>query len=152
MQSGGQTAHRRARCRLHHAAMSVLRAAFRYFAVVFAVGFVLGAIRVTLIVPRLGERGAELLELPFMVAVIVLVARGVARRTAAFSAARQLVVGGIALLLMLAAEIGLGMVSTGRSPTEVVLSHDPVSGAFYYAALLAFALLPWWWSRRLTAR
>ena len=40
-----------------------------YAAMVFLVGFGLGTIRVTLIVPHLGETGAVLLETPIMLAV-----------------------------------------------------------------------------------
>ncbi len=42
-----------------------------YFVAVFAVGFGLGVLRVTLVVPALGERLAELAEMPFMIAASV---------------------------------------------------------------------------------
>lgn len=37
-----------------------IKAGLAYFALVFGTGFVLGAVRVTLLVPRFGERIAEL--------------------------------------------------------------------------------------------
>ena len=46
------------------------KAGTAYFALVFGAGFVMGAIRVPLLVPRLGERVAELIEMPFMCIVI----------------------------------------------------------------------------------
>jgi hypothetical protein len=62
--------------------MRVLRSGVTYFAVVFAAGFALGAIRVPLLVPRLGMRAAELIEMPFMFVVILLSARFVTKRFA----------------------------------------------------------------------
>ncbi len=132
-----------------HVAMRVLQAGAIYFALVFAAGFVLGAVRVTFVVPRLGERTAELLELPFMMLLVVLVSRWRQRRTPELGPSQQLGVGGVALLLLLAAECALGAVLQGRSPVEVLLTHDPVSGPVYYASLVLFALLPSWWARRL---
>ena len=44
----------------------VLAAATVYFLALFALGFVLGTIRVLFVVPRLGVLGATLLEVPFM--------------------------------------------------------------------------------------
>ncbi len=46
--------------------MQILRAAVFYFLLVFGAGFLLGIGRVLLIVPLLGERTAELLEMPLM--------------------------------------------------------------------------------------
>lgn len=126
--------------------MPILRAAATYFALVFGAGFGLGCVRVPLLVPRLGERTAELLELPVMLAICFAIARARQRRTAAFSARRQLAVGLLAMLFLLAAECGLGALLQARSPREVLLAHDPVSGPLYYASLLVFALLPWWFA------
>jgi hypothetical protein len=42
--------------------MKILKAAVAYFAIVFGAGFVLGPIRILLVVPLVGERVAELLE------------------------------------------------------------------------------------------
>jgi len=57
------------------AMFEVLRVCVVYFAVVFAAGFAFGAIRVTWLVPRLGEGAAELLETPLMIMESFLTAR-----------------------------------------------------------------------------
>lgn len=46
-----------------------LLAATLYFLLVFAAGFMLGAVRVMLVVPRLGGFAATLIEIPLMLAV-----------------------------------------------------------------------------------
>jgi hypothetical protein len=82
--------------------MSILRAACTYFGLVFGTGFVLGALRVTLLLPRLGERTAELLEMPLMTVAMVLAARSVVRRQLRGAGPGSLVTtGGIALALLL---------------------------------------------------
>lgn len=122
----------------------VASAAALYFGLVFGVGFVLGAVRVPFIVPRVGERLAELAEMPVMWAVIYFAARTVARR---FSLPRQPVVrvqvGTLALLLMVCAELLLAVVLAGRSVAEYIASRDPVSGSVYLATLVLFATMPW---------
>lgn len=98
--------------------MRVLIRGSLYFALVFAVGFALGAVRVLWLVPRLGERAAELLEAPFMLAASFFFARWVVRRL------------------------------PGESRGEHLASRDPVSGTVYAALLLAFALMPWLVAKR----
>ena len=127
--------------------MPILRAAAIYFALVFAIGFLLGAVRVTFRVPRLGERTAELLEMPIMVLATTLVARRRQQKTAELTPRQQLAVGGLAFAFLLTAECSLGFALSGRTPLESLLAHDPVSGPVYYLALVWFALAPWFWSR-----
>ena len=123
--------------------MRILKAGLIYFALVFGAGFVLGPIRLLWLVPRVGERVAELLELPVMLVVIVLAARWVAGRLRLSPAVPgRLAMGGLALALMLAAEFGLVLGLRGLTPAEYFASRDPVSGAAYYASLLVFALMP----------
>jgi hypothetical protein len=122
----------------------VLPVAFAYYAIVFGVGFVLGSIRVPLLVPRLGVRTAELLEMPLMAVAIVLAARWVVRRFALPPAAGlRLAVGGIALILLVTTELVLASVLSGQTVLAYLSSRDPVSGSVYAAMLLALALMPW---------
>jgi hypothetical protein len=123
--------------------MRTLRATLTYFFLVFGSGFVLGSIRVPLLVPRLGERTAELLEMPLMALTMVLTARFVVRRQLTpAGVAPRLTVGTLALGLMLAAEIAVGVLLEQRSPAEILSSRDPISGTVYLALLLLYALLP----------
>lgn len=129
--------------------MRIFAAAAAYFALVFGVGFLLGPVRILLLVPRVGERAAELMELPVMLAVSVVAARFVVRRfRLARPAAVRLPVGGIALLLLLSAEFTLVVWLRGLSLGEYFATRDPVSGTAYYATLALFALLPWLLGRR----
>ena len=123
--------------------MRVLTAGFSYFALVFGAGFLLGAIRVPLLVPRFGERIAELLEMPVMFIVILLSARFIVTRFALPpTAPARLGTGVLALSLLVAAELLLAALLQGRSPAEYVATRDPVSGSVYVAMLVLFATMP----------
>lgn len=130
--------------------MQALKAAIVYFLLVFGAGFALGVLRVRFIVPRLGERWAELAEMPFMVVAIVLAARWLTRRSPDGRESWP-AVGAIAAGLVLMADIGVGVGLRGLSPAEALAQKDPVSGTAYYLALALFALMPWLVARRQAA-
>jgi hypothetical protein len=120
-----------------------------YFALVFGAGFLLGSIRVPFLVPRLGERTAELLEAPVMLAVIFFASRFVVRRFALSSSARRSIVVGLwALALLLVAELLLAVALQGRSVADYVSSRDPIAGGVYVVSLVLFGLMPWLHARR----
>lgn len=79
----------------------ILKSGFAYFALVFGAGFVLGAIRVPFLVPRLGVRTAELIEMPFMLVAVVLSARFVVRRFALQGSRQAPMAAGLLALAML---------------------------------------------------
>jgi hypothetical protein len=129
--------------------MQTLKPGIVYFLLVFGTGFVLGTVRVLLIVPYVGHRTAELLEMPLMLIATVLAARWITRRFPdAHDHAARLAIGGIALGLMLAGELAVGIGLRGMTPAEVILNRDPVSGTAYYVSLILFAAMPWIVSRR----
>jgi hypothetical protein len=132
------------RCASHTCnSMRTINAGFFYFALVFGGGFLLGAVRVPLLVPRLGERVAELMEMPVMLVVIILSARFIIKRFAMPATATVCLGTGLfALILLLTAELLLAAVLRGRSPAEYIASRDPVSGGVYLAMLVLFALMP----------
>jgi len=121
-----------------------LKAGIAYFALVFGTGFALGTVRTLWIVPRIGVRTAELLESPLMLVAIVFAAGWTSRLIGnSGGSASRLVVGVLALSMLLAAEVSMGMTLQGLSFVEVFIKHDPVSGTVYYVLLGIFALMPW---------
>ncbi len=123
--------------------MGLLKAAGLYFALVFGAGFILGIPRTLWLVPRLGTRTSELLELPIMLAVTVLAARRIVRRDdLPSSLSSRVAVGAIALGLLLTAEFTLVLWLRGLSVSEYLATRDPVSGTAYYLVLVLFAIMP----------
>jgi hypothetical protein len=115
----------------------VVRAGLLYFALTFGAGFVLGPLRILFLVPRVGERTAELLELPVMIGITWLAARWVTGRLAVPPrTAPRLAVGAIAGALLLVAEFTLVLRLRGLTLEEYFATRDPVAGAAYYAAVL----------------
>ena len=114
-----------------------------YFALVLGTGFVLGVFRVSFLVPSIGERWAELAEMPIMTVVIFLAAGYILRRFPEMrSPARSLVAGFLALALSVTAELGLATVLQNQTLTEFIGSRDKISGSVYVALLLVFAVMP----------
>jgi hypothetical protein len=114
-----------------------------YFALVFGAGFVLGTIRVLWLVPALGTRTAELLEMPVMLTVIILSARWVVRHfSMPYTASSRLGMGGIALALLLLLDFTVVLWIRGRSISQYVESFDPVAGTAYLVMLGVFAVMP----------
>ncbi len=123
--------------------MQLLQTATLYFLLVFGAGFVLGIGRVLVAVPLLGERTAELLEMPLMLIVTVVAAGWIVRhKMDDHRLSATLSVGFIALGILLIAELAVGTWLRGMSAAEVFLNRDPVSGAAYYASLVLFAVMP----------
>ena len=122
----------------------ILGSAVVYFGIVFGVGFLLGSVRVPLMVPRIGERSAELAEMPLMFIAIFLAAGYIVRKHAAYVSPKGwAVVGVISLGLLVCAELLLAAVLAGRGVAEYIASRDPVSGTVYLGMLVVFAAMPW---------
>jgi len=120
-----------------------VRAGLLYFAVVFGTGFLLGPVRILWLVPRVGVRAAELVELPVMVGVSWLAARGLTRRLAVPpTAVARLGMGALAAALLLAAEFSLVLQLRGIPLDEYFAKRDPVAGTAYYLAVILFAIMP----------
>lgn len=120
-----------------------VKAGVAYFALVFGAGFVFGMVRIPFLVPRLGVRTAELLEMPLMGLVIVMAARFIVRRFALpVSAGVRWGTGLVALAVAVGAELMLAMAVQGQSIAELVASRDAVSGPAFLLMLVLFAAMP----------
>lgn len=122
-----------------------------YFALVFGVGFILGIVRVLLLEPRLGERWAELAEMPVMLIAIVLSARFVVRRFPASRRTSYLFSGTIAVLVLIVAEFSVVLGIRGLTITQYFAERDPIAGGVYLGMLMIFAVMPWFLGGHRTA-
>lgn len=122
---------------------TALKAGLCYFALTFGAGFLLGPLRIFLMVPRVGARAAELAELPVMIIVTWLAARWTIRRfRVPLSTGSRLVMGAVAFALLLAAEFALVLPLRGLTLEQYFATRDPVSSVAYYASLVLLALMP----------
>ena len=123
--------------------MRILKAGTFYFVLVFGTGFLLGMIRVPFLVPRLGVRAAELIEMPLMLVAIIWAAGYIIRLFALPSIRTvRLSVGLLALALAVIAELSFALLLQGQSAVQYVASRDAVSGTAYLITLALFALMP----------
>jgi hypothetical protein len=113
-----------------------------YAIIVFLIGFILGTIRVLLLAPRLGETTAVILEGPMILAASWFVCRWCVDRldVAATVPARSLM-GLVALLVLMSAEVGLGAV-LGRSLVDQLAAYGSPAGAIGLAAQVIFGAFP----------
>src|SRR6266540_3135155 len=119
------------------------RAGALYALTLFLIGFMLGTMRVLLIVPRLGETAAVLLETPLILAASWFVCRwyverlDVPRRVGARS-----LMGVVAFVVLMAAEFALGGLVFGRSAIEQLAGYGSAASAIGLAAQAVFASFP----------
>lgn len=118
----------------------------QYFAVVFAFGFAFGIVRTLWVTPNVGERTAELLETPLMLTVIIFASRWTAGRL--HGVKERLQAGGIALALLLGAEIWFVLRMRDLTLEEYIAQRDPLAGSVYLLMLALFAVAPALWGLR----
>jgi hypothetical protein len=124
---------------------SPLIAGVQWVAGLFALGFVLGTVRVLLTAPLLGEWPATLLELPVMLwAGWQLCARTIRRHQLSPAPAARLVMGLVFLVLLLAAEQALGLWGFGRTlaqQAEAMRAPPALAGLATQLFTAAFPML-----------
>jgi hypothetical protein len=127
------------------ALVRVLRAAKAgalYAIIVFLIGFILGTIRVLLLAPRLGETTAVIIEAPVILAASWFVCRWcVDRLGVSRTGPVRSLMGFVAFLVLISAEVGLGSV-LGRSLVDQLVTYGSPSGAIGLAAQVIFAMFP----------
>lgn len=124
------------------AAKRVAGFAIRYWAAVFALGFVLGTVRTLWLAPATGELAAVAIELPVMLGASWLVAGRLLRRHLLARLAEAAAAGLVAFALLLTCELALAMALAGETPRQwlAALGHAP--GALGLAGQVLFALMP----------
>jgi hypothetical protein len=122
--------------------MHTLRAGTLYFALAFAVGWVLGPIRELLVIPPFGRMAGYLFEVPLMLIVMVLAARWVVRRFVVLEFSPRMAVGLVALGLLLIAEVSATRWLRGLSLSEYLASFRSLPGTISLVLFLLFAAMP----------
>lgn len=113
-----------------------------YGATVFAAAFALGALRVMLVVPRLGELAAVTLEVPVVLGLSWLVAGRVLRRWPLPRPGQRLAMGGLAFALLMLGETILGVTLFGRTPAGILAAMATLPGLVGLAGQIGFGLIP----------
>ena len=120
-----------------------VKAGAAYFAVVFAAGFVLGTVRVLLLIPRLGALTSVLLELPLMLAISWMACGWALRRfQVPPRIPPRLTMGAIAFALLMLAEVVLSLAAFGSSMSDYLQDLTTAHGLVGLAGQLLFALMP----------
>jgi hypothetical protein len=117
-----------------------------YFALVFALGFLLGTVR-TLFVQDAASASrltGVLIELPVMLVASWFLCRQAVRRFhVAPAPGPRATMGGVAFALLLLAELGVGALLFGRTPVQHLALYRDASYAVGLGAQVAFAIMPW---------
>lgn len=90
-----------------------------YFGIVFSIAFLFGTIRVILIVPRVGELIAVVMEMP---AVLMVSWKSACWTVGKYDIAQRFTdratMGGVAFVTLICAELSLSVVAFGKTPSE----------------------------------
>lgn len=114
-----------------------------YFAVVFAAGFVLGTLRVLVLVPNLGEFASVVLELPVILLVSWVACRWIIHATHLKPAiGARLIMGGTAFGLLMIAETGVATVGFGRTIGEHFAHYATLPAQVGLVGQVVFASFP----------
>jgi hypothetical protein len=122
---------------------TAVRAGVAYFAIIFAIGFALGMLRVLFVVPRFGETNAVLLELPVMLSLSWISCVWLVRHfTVPPGVAQRLTMGGVAFAMLMLGEVGVSIVGFGRTLVGHLAAYQETAAQLGLAAQIAFALFP----------
>ncbi|MDC8755413.1 hypothetical protein OIK40_12255 [Erythrobacter sp. sf7] len=128
--------------------MRIAGAAVAYWAMVFALGFVLGTIRVLWLAPLVGLIPATALELPVMLAASWIVAGWLMQRFGISGGGGALAMGLIAFALLLALECVLAGVLSGQTPAQWLAGLREPHALLGLGGQVVFAAIPWLRTRR----
>jgi hypothetical protein len=118
----------------------MVRAALAYFLPVFAVAFVLGVLRLYVVIPVTGPLIAVALEVPVILGLSWLVAGRVLQRSP-MARTRRGLMGAFAFGLLMLAELALAT-AFGETPRQFLAAMATPHGALGLLGQLGFALIP----------
>jgi hypothetical protein len=121
----------------------IASAAIVYWAMVFALGFVLGTIRVTWIIPLVGLMPATVLELPLILAASWFAAGWLVQRFTIERPSEALTIGALAFAILIAAECALAVTLMAQSPAQWLTGFAAPHALLGLAGQVVFALMPW---------
>ena len=122
---------------------NVLKAGIFYFLGVFAMGFVLGALRVYFVAPYTGPVSAVLIEMPFMLLFAWQLCRLLTARLHVPSDTYQrLTMGFVAFVCLIAGEVLIALLLQNGRMTAFFLMFDLPENRIGLAGQIAFALFP----------
>ena len=123
--------------------LTALKAGMAYFAIVFAVAFALGALRILYVIPHIGETGAVLLELPVLLVLSWWICGAIIRRYAVPQhMGHRALMGLVSFALLMIAELAVATFVFGRAPAEFLDGFATPNGAIGLMGQIAFALIP----------
>lgn len=122
--------------------MTALRHGFLYFIIVFAAGFVLGVVRVLVLVPMLGTFTAVLVEFPVILSLAWL-ACGRILRGGRPDRQQAALMGATAFVLLMLAEASLSLAIGNRTLTDHIGLYGEPEHQLGLSAQVAFAVFPW---------
>jgi len=123
--------------------LAAIRAGLLYFVGAFAAGFMLGALRTTLVAPRVGALAAVGLELPLMLLASWAICGAILRRwPVASGLGARLTMGATAFALLMAAELALAVWGLGRTAAQHWASYAGAAEQLGLAGQIGFGLIP----------
>ncbi|MCB1476054.1 MAG: hypothetical protein H6883_01010 [Rhodobiaceae bacterium] len=116
--------------------------ALAYGVLGFGAGFVFGALREMVLIPRFGDELGRYIEFPLMIAALFVIALLLQRRLLLGSGALILAgIGGTVVLIVI--ESAFALFVMGQTTGEYLSSFDISQGALFPLGLLLMALMPW---------
>lgn len=122
--------------------MAILRAALAYWGMIFALGFVLGTMRVLWGAEALGETGFILIEVPLLLAASWFTTRWLVKRYQLSSVGAAASMGALAFALLMMAELALATALGGQTPGEWFAGLWPAPHLYGTLGQLAFGTMP----------
>ncbi len=125
------------------ATQSAVKAGIFYFVLMFALGFLLGIIRIRLLNPNFGAVAGLAIELPIILMLAWVICGWLVRsfRVPTQKQAR-LVMGAIAFVLLIVAEFAVAWLGLKQSPLQHLAEYSAPSALIGLAAQILFAAMP----------